>query len=521
MKKSMKRRVISCIVAAVMLISAVGCSNSVSAEVNGKEDSAAAQKEAPSQQELTENALGAEVWKDHLENDLMKFWTKPDAQDMSDGLFSTYLSNSGEKLSADSSQLPEEIKAAMESDVMKDLMDIGTNYVRAHSRLTYAYGVAYHMTGNSEYLEMCRKGTLALQKAFDDQYGMYVKKDKETGEWDADRNARTSQDLAYGITGMGMYYFLTHDEDVLNSIIKAKNYIFDTYFDENKGYITWLPKETEDMQTQIVAQLDQLYAYMLMLTPSLPEPYQTEWKNDMKKIADILINRFYSQKNGLFWGVVNDTDSMALGSGHTDFGHSVKTLWVIMKVGQLTGETSYVDFARPKIDNILKEAYIDKNGSWARRLNSDGTLDEDKEWWIFAELDQAAEIMSINDPSYYEYLNNTQKYWLETMVDHENGEIWHMVSADGEPVISYPKAHCWKTSLHSFEHALFGYMTAAQLKGTDFDLYYAFPENESVSENSVEPYMFSANAVNISKGEALADMPKGNCVYKVTFNQLY
>lgn len=254
----MKKRVISCIIAAVMLISAAGCGNSVSVKLNGKDVYNAAQNSASSQQELIENALGPEVWKDHLENDLMKFWTKPDAQDISDGLFNTYLSNSGEKLSENSSELPEEIKAAMESDVMKDLMDIGTNYVRAHSRLTYAYGVAYHMTCNSEYLEMCRKGTLALQEAF-----------------------------------------------------------------------------------------------------------------------------------------------------------------------------------------------------------------------------------------------------------------------DGEPVISYPKAHCWKTSLHSFEHALFGYMTAAQLKGMDFELYYAFPENESVSENSVEPYMFFANAANISKGETLADMPNGNCVYKVTFNQLY
>lgn len=520
----MKRKVLSCLIAAAMIVSVSGCGSSSVSNSKSKEQisvQSIGQMNVISQKELVDNALSPEVWKDHLENDLMKFWTKPDAQDMSNGLFNTYLSNSGEKLPSDSSKFPEEIKAALESDVMKELMDTGTDYVRAHSRLTYAYGVAYHMTGKPEYLEMCRKGTLALQEAFDNGYGMYVTKNKETGEWDTDRNARTSQDLAYGITGMGMYYFLTHDEAVLDSIIKAKNYIFDTYFDENKGYITWLPKNTEDSQTQIVAQLDQLYAYMLMLTPSLPEPYQTEWKADMKKIADILINRFYSQKNGLFWGVVNDTDSMMLGSGHTDFGHSVKTMWVIMKVGQIIGEPSYVDFARPKIDNILKEAYIEENGSWARRFNSDGTLDKDKEWWILAELDQAAEIMSVNDPSYYEYLNNTQKYWLDTMVDHENGEIWHMVSADGKPVISYPKAHCWKTSLHSFEHALFGYMTAAQLKGMDFELYYAFPENENVSENSFEPYMFSANAVSVSKGEKLRDMPHGNCIYKVTFNQLY
>lgn len=36
-----------------------------------------------------------------------------------------------------------------------------------------------------------------------------------------------------------------------------------------KGYFTWYPKDVQDNQTQLVAQLDQLYAYMLMLTPCL------------------------------------------------------------------------------------------------------------------------------------------------------------------------------------------------------------------------------------------------------------
>lgn len=43
--------------------------------------------------------------------------------------------------------------------------------------------------------------------------------------------------------------------------------------DDGKGYLTWLPKYESDAQIQIVAQLDQLYAYMLMIMPSLSEPY--------------------------------------------------------------------------------------------------------------------------------------------------------------------------------------------------------------------------------------------------------
>jgi len=105
----------------------------------------------------------------------------------------------------------------------------------------------------------------------------------------------------------------------------------------------------------------------------------------MKKIIDILITQFYSERYEFFWGLDSDARSMQLGTDHTDFGHSVKTFWVILKIGELLGDTFYIQFARSKIDKILKLAYLPENGSWARRFASQDTLD--KEWWIFAELD--------------------------------------------------------------------------------------------------------------------------------------
>lgn len=472
--------------------------------------------------DLIDNAVTPEEWKNHLENDLMKFWYRPDAYDTDGDLFSTYRTNSGEKLPKNKADWPEEFKAAIANEDTKGLVQPEYNFVRAHSRQTYAYGIAFHMTGNPCYMELCRKGALALINAMDGNYGMSVTQEVAANKWDSNRQARTSQDLAYGITGLGMYYFLTHDVGVMHKIIQLKDYIFRTYMDDGKGYLTWLPKHSGDTQIQIVAQLDQLYAYMLMLTPSLPEPYQSIWKKDMKKIADILITQFYSEKYKFFWGTEDTTSNMSLGTDHTDFGHSVKTFWVIMKIGELLGDPFYIDFARPKINKILKKAYIKKTGSWARRFDENGKLDTNKEWWILAELDQAAEILSIHDPSYYHYLNNTHRYWLDKMVDHEYGEIWHMVSGDDDmPMINYPKVHNWKTSLHSFEHALFSYMTAARVKGKEIELYYALPEFERVSHRTVAPYMFFGNVTDIQKAGALSFLPDGNSIYKIKFNGLH
>lgn len=471
---------------------------------------------------LIEKAIEPHVWKDHLVKDLMKFWDTPEATTFHGGLFSTYLTNEGKNLPKEQSQWPEEFREAIKDPGLRGLIDPDYNYIRSHSRQTYAFGVAFHMTGNPHYLEICRKGALALAEAMDGNYGMHVRKKVETGDGDNDYKVRTSQDLAYGLTGLGMYYFLTHDNTILHKIIQLKDFIFKWYMDDGKGYLTWLPKYTKDPDVQIVAQLDQLYAYMLMLTPCLPEPYKGIWKKNMKKIVDILITQFYSEHYQFFWGMENDSSYMTLGTDHTDFGHSVKTFWVIQKIGELLGNPFYIEFARPKIDKIIQEAYIEKTGSWGRRFDENGNLDEDKEWWILAELDQACEILSIHDPSYYRYLNNTHRYWLDNMVDKKNGEIWHMVDGKTDkPVIKFPKTHSWKNALHSFEHALFGYMTASRVKNKEFELYYALPEWERPSHHNLTPYMFFGNVVNYYPVTKPLFLPDGNQIYKVTFNGLH
>ena len=472
---------------------------------------------------LSEDAYSPEDWLKHLVKDLLPYWEHKDAVGFQGDLFPTYRMNNGELLPEDESKWSKEFIAAKNDPETSGLVETEYNFIRAHSRQTYAYGIAFHMTGKEEYLDLCRKGALALINAMDSNYGMFTRQNKASKQWGEARNLRTSQDLAYGITGLGMYYFLTHDKSVMYKIIQIKDYIFKFYFDEGKDFITWYPKyEKSDKQVQIVSQLDQLYAYMLMITPSLPEPYQSIWKQDIKRIVDVLINQFFSEKYGFFWGVEDESSMLTLGSDHTDFGHSVKTLWVILKAGELLGETSYVTFARPKIDAILKMAYLQENGSWARRFNKDGSLDIDKEWWILAELDQACQILSLHDPAYYEYLNNTHKYWFTHMVDKKYGEIHHMVDGKtNEPVLKYPKVHNWKTSLHSFEHALFGYMTSSRIKNSSFTVYYALPRYERVSHRTVAPYMFSANITAITKKQLNTELPDSNLKYEIIFDSLH
>jgi hypothetical protein len=242
-----------------------------------------------------------------------------------------------------------------------------------------------------------------------------------------------------------------------------------------------------------------------------------------------MIERFYSEVYGTFWGASTSSDMQSLGTNHTDFGHSVKAMWVIYQVGVWTEETYFINFARQEIHAILESAFDYERGSWNNRVYADGTIGKDKEWWSLAELNQAAALLAIKDPSYLQYLNKTYSFWFKNMVDYKNGEIWHVL--DGEtlfPKHIFPKGHCWKNGYHSLEHALFGYLTSKQILSENIELYYAFTSMDEVRYQTVTPYFFKANiidkkAVTGPDGEAVliddGDVDRLNI--KVTFESLH
>lgn len=446
---------------------------------------------------IINNLPEGQEWLNHLREDLLPFWTMKDALGEPVGNFPTYRSNKGELVKPDDP--PPEYKAALEDPNLAGLIKLERNYVRAQARQTFAYGISYHLTGNESYLKLVKKGVDYLrQNAIDrtpDGGGAYTFYNKNSKKWGPDVLERTSQDMAYALSGIGFYYYLTHDPDVLDDIIYIKNHIFNTYYDYELDLLRWVIKESPDddkpNQKEIVSQLDQIYGYMLWLTPSLPDEIREVCKKDLEHLASIMIEQFFSVEYHFFWGQITKNSDRRLGADHTDFGHSIKTLWLIYRIGIYTNNIALVNFARENAKRIIDVAYIEKTGSWARRFDKNGKLDHDKEWWSLAELDQTTATLGLNDPSLFRYLEHTYQYWLKYMVDHENHGIWHMVSAkDNKPILKYPKVHSWKNAFHVFEHALICYMTTHQIKDKPIKLYYAFKNKEDDVKKYIHPYFY-------------------------------
>jgi mannose/cellobiose epimerase-like protein (N-acyl-D-glucosamine 2-epimerase family) len=467
-------------------------------------------------------------WIKHVNEDLLKFWDMQEALGDPVGNFPTYRCNDGSLFN------PRSPCAELENDLY-DLVKLDRDYTRAKSRQIFGYGISYHLTGNEKYLWYAVAGGDWIMDNVLDAYGAasWIK----DSEAQPDNLQRTSQDMAYAASGLAFLYYLTRDAKYLNAVIGLKSHIFNTYFDADWGILRWVMESNADgdspNQKELVSQLDQIYGYLLWTTMALPEgKLKQEWTKDLRYIATVMRDQFFGDTYGLYWGAITDMEHRNIANysnkenPHTDFGHSIKTLWLTYRIGLLTHDTSLVNFARPHMYTILERAFIEETGSWARGFkpkspnSSTWVIDHNKEWWSLAELDQTSATLALVDPIFARVLPRTYDYWFKHMVDHKHGGVWHMVKADGnKPDLTFPKQHSWKNAFHVFEHALVGYLTSQQLHDEPMTLHYAFKQD--VADEQIHPYLYFGEVTNKKrKGTFIHSSLKVYTPTEVTFVSL-
>ncbi len=451
----------------------------------------------------------AEVWRDHLVGDLMKFWDMPSALGSPVGAFPSVRCDDGSGVDY---QRPC-------AEANNPYLLTRQRYIVSESRQVYAYGVAFHVTGDPKYLRYCKAGVDYIRQNFVDRKngGIAINIDLATNKADTNPALRNAQELGYSLLGMAFYYYLTRDPEVLPDILAVKDYIFDKYYNPSLKAMQWTLANNGTArfdQLNLVAQLDQMNTYLVLLTPILPEPYQSQWKDSLRMLSHIIIDRFYSpSQNVVFLSANTPADTDITRSG-TDFGHTAKAFWMIRWTGLLTGDSDLVAFAEDNGRRMLERAYLPDNGSWAEGLLVGGNVDINKSWWIYAELDQFAGTLALMDPSTAWYLPQTSSYYLRYFIDRQYGEVWN--GLDGKtnaPQKDLPKQWFWKNGYHSMEHAMVSYMTARSLKQEPLTLYYAF-QGEVPPLQEIRPYFFTGAVDRIEK-------IAGDPVYAVTYNGIY
>ncbi|MDD6176989.1 MAG: AGE family epimerase/isomerase [Ruminobacter sp.] len=439
-------------------------------------------------------------WLNHAK-ELEKFWVMPEAYGNPVGNFPTWRCNNG-KL-RNEQKCPEEFKAPDFLPYTK------YNFVRMISRQTFGYGALFNLTGNPELLRLHKAGVNYLIKEAKDPQGGFYSIISKDGEKLPPQLERTSQDVAYALLGLSMNAYLTNDPEVLKIIEETYDYIYNTYYDPQKNLLKWVLEDSEfdkKEQVELVAQLDQLNAYLLLCWRLVPPKNQAKWTKTIQNTIKMINDNFYQKDKNIFLGCTHSESCKEVFTGrHLDYGHRIKTFWMEYLVSLGLGDEQLKEFAQKGMIETLDKALTLNKYEWFESDTSD-----EASWWVAAELDQASLTLAL---ARVKKMPDTLFNWIENRVDHEYGEL-----NDGL------KTHPWRNAYHSTEHALIGYITTqgirAQyckrstgcLKDNQVDLYFA---PKDISKNLIlTPYIFSGSIKNMKINN------KEDGIYKVTFEKI-
>jgi hypothetical protein len=451
-------------------------------------------------------------WQTHLTADLLPYWTTAEAQGTPRGNFPTWRGMDGSVQETGHTRKP-----------------------RMMGRQIFAYSAGFMLTGDEALLDLARDGTTWL---------LAHGQDTARGGWYADLDAagapsgdaaKFAQDMAYDAMGPAAFFFVTRDPAAEAAVLATRDLLFDPtrYWDAANGRIrdgmdgalaVEVSMNGNTASWELVAQLDPVTAFLLLVQPVLTEPTrQVQVLADLRTLAQRVHDSFW--RDGIFWGATGTVG--VYGSNHTDYGHILKSYWALLQVDKRLVDRPFHPFLAAHAGATLLQAYDAPNGRWAKKPVSASAVQYGSDWWAYAEGDQLAATLALHDPSWIEKVAATAPHFVADYVDRTRPvrEVVSSVSQTGAWVYPWPdadtaKCNEWKNGFHSTEHALVMYLFGHWLAGTPAPLHFAFPKGQwAALAAAARPYTFLGTVDHVDDlGELAGDTTREHVV--VHFKEL-
>jgi len=439
-------------------------------------------------------------WTTHLTADILPYWTTTAAQGSPVGNFPTWRGFDGTDQQAGRTRRP-----------------------RMMGRQVFAYAAGFMMTGDEALLDLARAGnSWLLDHGQDTARGGWYPELDDAGN-PAGSTDKLAQDMAYDAMGPAAFFFVTRDPAAEAAVLATRDLLFDpaTYWDAANGRIR--DGRTADLSAevampggsldswQLVAQLDPITAFELLVQPVLTAPARREQAlGDLRTLAARLRDSFW--RDDIFWGATG-----AIGiyrSDHTDFGHMLKAYWALLQVDKRLPDRPFAGFVAQYAGPTLRRAYDDVYGLWAKRPTSATTVEYGSDWWAYAEADQLAATLALHDPAWIATLGSTAPAFVSRYVDRTRPvrEVVPSIQRNGAwyswSDTNLGKCNDWKNGFHTTEHALVMYLFSHWLAGTPAPLHFAFPHGQAAAlAAEARPYTFLGTVDHVENLGALAGDP--------------
>ena len=327
------------------------------------------------------------------------------------------------------------------------------------ARILWTYASAYRLLGNKEYLEMATAAKdLLIGNFYDPEYGgTYWSLNPDGSPLDTKKQIYA---IAFTIYGLAELNRATGDAKALEYAIKLFNAIEDHSYDPVRGgYFeaftrTWDPIEDMRLSDKDANESKTMNTHLHVL-----EAYTClyrVWGNSLlKERLKGLIQVFEEHIIGndghlrLFFN-----DEWECRSETISYGHDIEASWLLHEAALVLGDTDVlarIEKQVPRIASAAGEGLTPEGGMIYEKEGAEGPVDGDRHWWVQAE--SVVGFFNLWDHfGSSASMENALMNWefiKAHIIDHENGEWFWSVRADGSINREDDKAGFWKGPYHN------------------------------------------------------------------------
>lgn len=328
-----------------------------------------------------------------------------------------------------------------------------------NARILWSFSAAYHNFHDDRFLKMAERSYQYIARYFlDPEYGgAYWSVNFQGQPYHTKKQIYAQAFVIYGLTE---FYKITQEEEVLNSAIdiyqKMEEFGIDS---QNGGYFEAFDRQWKLLEDLRLSEKDanekksmNTHLHVLEAYTNLSHVWPDEdLKVRLNDLVNIFLKYILSPENDHFYLFFNE--KWEVKSRTISFGHDIEGSWLLHEAALAVGDQKLIRKIQPVVLKMAKIA-LKEGMSADGALNNEisgGVLDRDKHWWPQAEA-MVGFFNAYQISGAYEFLDQVFKIWnyiKSYLIDHENGEWFFRINADGQPYITEDKAGFWKCPYHN------------------------------------------------------------------------
>ena len=329
-----------------------------------------------------------------------------------------------------------------------------------NARILWIFSAAYRIIGKPEYLETATRAKREIIDRFYDKIygGVYWSLTPDGKPCDRKKQIYA---LGFAIYGLSEYARATGDAEALDYAVRLFNDIESHSFDtEKNGYLEafnedWSPIGDMRLSEKDINECKTMNTHLHIL-----EPYTAlyrVWKDSrlekqLRNLINVFREKILDRETGhlrLFFDEdwVNSHDILS-------YGHDIEASWLLYDAAAAIGDKDLISELVPDVIAIAdaaSEGYIPGGGMIYEFHGDTGAVDADRHWWVQAETVvgyfNLCQITGREDA-----LAKAADCWefiKKHIVDHNGGEWFWSLRADGTANTQDDKAGFWKCPYHS------------------------------------------------------------------------